>query len=431
MLRFLIIVILCLTLCACGTGGTSSNPAASPSPALKKISGDSRGVLSPVTAANSAGVIYAAWPEEDGSKQRIMANRYDGQSWGTPTPLSSAAYADSPAVVVSQTGEAVVLWRETPDYSTPILHARRYTTAYGWEGDTIVSSQVPGLSVSEPRLVIGAAGVVTAMWTQASLTQPKTIFASRLVSGRWSTPVAVSDGATPANAPSLAANAAGNLMAAWVQNGQVYSTLFNGTWFGPTKLTVTPASGSPARPEIALAPDGRAVAVWEADVSGERSVWACRYDSDTGWGYPVKLENFTGSAIRPKVGIAANGNALVVFSHQTGVSNDLYSVTLDAATGVWSAPYPLESSDMPAWSPAFSVSPGGKAAVVWSQGTTVRKRLFSPEKGWGAESVVAQWAATTEMIGLSSVGEAFYSVLGKLDYDTSSLGTGSVWGVPF
>src|SRR6266403_4064188 len=82
-------------------------------------------------------------------------------------------------------------------------------------------------------------------------------------------------------------------------------------------LTFTPKG---QLPKIAADPQGDAIAVWaQGDSAGVLSIWANRYDVGSGsWGTATLIENNSGLAFLPQVGMDNNGNAIAVWVQNDG-----------------------------------------------------------------------------------------------------------------
>jgi hypothetical protein len=146
----------------------------------------------------------------------------------------------------------------------------------------------------------------------------------------WSAPAALSPGGTSEAA--VAAGAAGRLAVAWIQDGIVYGALVGGAPAVPLS-----AGGGAESLALEMGVNGVAYAVWAqaGDVRAARL-------SDTAWqAVPVPVDvdpaRAAGAgALRPKVAVAADGSALVVWGEvfADGVSHVLarriYGTSLSA-----------------------------------------------------------------------------------------------------
>jgi hypothetical protein len=123
---------------------------------------------------------------------------------------------------------------------------------------------------------------------------------------------------------------------------------------GPAKAWSTPVRisdelGQAATPQIAASRDGSVVAVWQQfDPNNFRyDIWAARYGvaTATGWTAPMILDTETGNAQSPRVVIDTQGNALVVWTQNDGVRNNVWSRRYASGSG-WGTAALIESDDV-------------------------------------------------------------------------------------
>ena len=120
-----------------------------------------------------------------------------------------------------------------------------------------------------PQIAIDSTGNAIAVWQQFEGSRYK-IQANRYVLNvGWGTPVTIDTGGTgSAGTPQIAMDPAGNAIAVWLQwNGNRFGIFANrytagGSW-GTAVAIDTGSSGASANPDIAMDPNGNAIAVWE------------------------------------------------------------------------------------------------------------------------------------------------------------------------
>ena len=155
---------------------------------------------------------------------------------------------------------------------------------------------------------------------------------------QWSTPVQPPVGcrATPSGAPSLALNSAGTwVIAAYAQTGSGLEaftvsacTSNDGIhWAGP--VTIGPGTS----PAVAIAPDGRAVVVWQGGPATAPNIQASILSASGGsWSVPVLVSTVAG---HPLIGMDGGGNAIAVWAGTT-LATPVATATL-LAGGSWTA----------------------------------------------------------------------------------------------
>lgn len=190
-----------------------------------------------------------------------------GGTWGTwaRVDTSAALAANHAGVALSANGSAMAIWRErNPGDSNYSLRAVRYTPATGWQAPQSIETGFDNVIDSPPRVAIDASG---------------------------------------------------NAIAAWHQGNSVYTNVFSaatGTWGTATEVDAGQVSSTfSARINLAMTPDGRAVAAWN---SGLFAMKAMRYTPGAGFSAPLTVAPYS---IERTLGIDDSGNATVVYSSPT------------------------------------------------------------------------------------------------------------------
>lgn len=146
-------------------------------------------------------------------------------------------------------------------------------------------------------------------------------------------------------------------------------------------------------PQIGVDTSGRAVAVWQALNGARYDIWANHYAPGVGWGTPELLEtDNAGSAAAAQVALAPNGNAIAVWSQSDGLRSNIWANYYLAGMG-WDGPKLIESDNAgDATYPQAAIDGSGAAIAVWSQSDGVRTNIwtnhFSPDAGWGAPALL-------------------------------------------
>ncbi|HET8813772.1 MAG TPA: glycosyl hydrolase [Solirubrobacterales bacterium] len=150
-----------------------------------------------------------------------------------------------------------------------------------------------------------------------------------------------------------------------------------------TKVQPPSASpGDPARPEdlsaaaemasgpdVSVAPDGTATVVWSAraKAAGEFVVFARQIAAD---GTPRPTQQLSASgedALAPRVAVAPDGTAVVVWMRSDGANFRVQERRIDPAGEPEEATRTLSGSGQDAASPRVDVAPDGEATVVWKR----------------------------------------------------------------
>ncbi|MFN8110049.1 MAG: PKD domain-containing protein [Thermoleophilia bacterium] len=327
-----------------------------------------------------------------------------GGAWGAPVQLSAPGVAQGFAVrvAVNTRGDAVATWTQSDGANDTVWVATR-PTGGAWSAPVKLSSDdtLSGYSVAG----IDAAGDSVVAWiaTQGGLGVQKA--AIRPAGGAWGAAKAISASTPSTTFPVLAANAAGDVVVAWVRatgSAQVAEAvrgdLRTGVWGTPAMLSSTTAKQEANVPRVAIAADGRAAVAWQQGTNGQQNsgVEVSRYSPGLGAWDPtptdLALPTAVSSSTQPDVAVGPGGRTLVVW-HQTGLgSSAIRSSTNTDGTTLWTDPGALTSVGVTGSDPAVAIGADGAAVAMWVQtpatGVTVlhAARLPADAGGWTALS---------------------------------------------
>lgn len=185
-----------------------------------------------------------------------------------------------------------------------------------------------------------------------------------------------------------------------VSNGPTVSfTTRDGAW-AAAATRISSGVVDVGAPDIAVDPDGNAIAVWAQYEGTQRNIWASRYERGTGWSAPFLIEHNAALADSPRVAMDAQGNAIAVWIQVHVGAPSVWASRFTPAGG-WEAPEPLEDMDgTAAVSPRIGMNAAGEAVVAWYQVEAVANiyvNRYVPGSGWqGPESVEANTLAAFE-----------------------------------
>jgi hypothetical protein len=201
-----------------------------------------------------------------------------------------------------------------------------------------------GAEAVDQQIVVDPEGVVTAIWRLAQ-GDLNVIQASRLVKGRWTTPVDLSDRTEQGFQIESVADQSGTVTAVWRSHpaefgassaGYKASRFEDGAWSSP-QLISTPGLDA-AGADITVDASGIVTVVWARSPSG--GIQAVRHQNGS-WGTPVDISG-PGSMGEPEVAIDPNGLVTAVWeagSYQRGSTSFIQSARLEA--GTWTKPVEL------------------------------------------------------------------------------------------
>ena len=173
----------------------------------------------PQVAFDSNGNAVAVWQRHNGTRNNISANHYTaGTGWGTAVLIESddAGNAEWPQVAFDSNGNAVSVW-EQHDGTRQNIWANHYTTGIGWGTAVLIETDNVG-NAFQPDVAVDASGNAVAVWNQLDDTSASAM-ANRYVAGSgWGTAAAIENDSGHADAPRVAVDANGNVVAVWAQS---------------------------------------------------------------------------------------------------------------------------------------------------------------------------------------------------------------------
>ena len=341
-------------------------------------------------AIDDAGNGVAAWDEGSISVTRLVQTaRFDASTgaWGPPQVRSASLTPGPPAVAITPSGDAFVVWAERT--GPPGVFASRFTAVSGtWSA----TEQVTADWSNTPSVAADTAGNAVVVW-QGAVGQP--VRAARFVAATasWSAPADLSaallDGLA---APSVAMNAAGDAVAVWNRAGLVEAARAPaGLAFGAAS-TVSPVDGVNETPRVALDPAGNAIVAWTRTVGLDRLTQVSRYDVGGNiWSAPTDVGE-PGFAYPPAaIAIDSSGNALVLWSRSVASPGiRVLAARYTAATDTWTTTTNLSAIQRSAYNVDVGFDAAGSAVAVW----------FETEQGFGVIQS-RSWRATLAAPGVT------------------------------
>jgi hypothetical protein len=130
----------------------------------------------------------------------------------------------------------------------------------------------------------------------------------------------------------------------------------------PSEIAETDENASnQLEPQVAVDPQGNALAVWEGLVDGNQVIQAAvRSDESGSWQAPVELSGSGAKASYPKVAVDSQGNAIAVWEQDEGGAAIVQAAGYDAGPLLYGPSIP--SAGTVGQSLSFSADPPG----VWS-----------------------------------------------------------------
>lgn len=207
----------------------------------------------------------------------------------------------------------------------------------------------------------------------------------------WSQPTKLSQPAPNAEAPSVAINDSGAMVAVWAQEqGVSYNVQaavnLTGTW--TRGVNISPAGPSGMRPDVAIDDTGVAMAVW----TDGATIQAARLLSNGNWSAPTALSAVGSSATAPQIVVDGSGNMTAMWV-RTDVSGTTFLESANRlAGGSWSSVTALATGTFSGFD--LVVDGAGDTAAIWNLGlftasTVIYSSDRSADGAWSAPAVVA------------------------------------------
>jgi hypothetical protein len=239
---------------------------------------------------SASGHSMAVWRESDGMCYHIWANRYvPGTGWGTALQIdgNTAEEVFAPRIAMNNRGEAVVVWQQSGSTGNKVW-ANRYESSSGWSAASLVTMH----NVSDAcavQIAIDDTGNAMALWRQFN-GDTTSIWSGRYeLYGGWGV-------AAPLNAsnrenafdPQINMAANGHAMAVWTQSDGRFSHIWAKRYiayegWGRAMQIDTASIGKAFFPQVAMNHNGDTIAAWHVFDGIQKSIWANDYSLDLGW----------------------------------------------------------------------------------------------------------------------------------------------------
>ena len=277
-------------------------------------------------AMDPAGDAIAVWQRQPvGGAERIeVAARPPGGAWSSPTAISAqGTRARQPVVDMDGRGGAVVAWRRDSGGVNAVIEVAERGVDGRWSRPRALSD--PDRRARRPRLAVAPDGAAVVVWEERVDGVAAVGAATRTPGGRWSPAAVISGAVVKSHEPDVAIGASGNATAIWIAGDDDGAGAFaaasrsDGSWEAPRRLA--PGDAPPRevpRPgragtgaDVAVLPDGRAVAAWTLHAGGADVVATATRTGGT-WGSPRRVSR-GGIGGGVQVAALAGGGALLAW----------------------------------------------------------------------------------------------------------------------
>jgi hypothetical protein len=226
----------------------------------------------------------------------------------------------------------------------------------------------------------------------------------------------VDDASLAASSPAVAADAAGNVYALWLDNRRGDADVYfakrssaTGTWSASVRVNDDAAGSTQASPVIAVAPSGEAIAIWVDGRSKKKHIYSAWLPAGGSiWSANIRVtsdQNNTKAA--PDIAIDGNGVAYAVWGQQGQVWG-LWFSSLPIGAGAWASPTQLGSTSQALTLPQITADSTGRLIAVYLQAPTI----WVQDRPVGSTWSTAVVAGTSGTVGTLDVayqpgGKAF------------------------
>ncbi|HWO83999.1 MAG TPA: glycosyl hydrolase [Solirubrobacterales bacterium] len=352
-------------------------PAAGPGEAARgeDLSAAAEMTAGPDAAVADDGTTTVVWSARSGPELKVFARRIAANgSRGDAVQLSSSGGdALEPQVALAPDGTATVAWAGWDGANFRIRERRIGADGVPEEATRTLSGS--GRNAFDPQLDVSPEGEATVVWKRYDgsnyLVQAKRIAPD----GTSESPAErLSEAGLAAVEPEVAVAEDGSATAVWsrfvagaesvVQTRRIKP---DGS-LAPAPVNLSAAGGGAIQPQVALDPDGEATVVWNRFdganwvVQGQRLSPAGAAD-----GAAFNLSASGRSAAQPQVAIDAAGVATAVWERYDGSNFVIQARRVSAAGAPAASTVQLSSGGRDAADPQLALSPDGDATVLWSR----------------------------------------------------------------
>ena len=260
------------------------------------------------------------------------------------------------------------------------------------------------------RIALGRDGRLHAVWVDprnsASLTD--IYYARREGSGTtWSANERVDDAAVAATSPSVAADAAGNVYALWVDGRRGDPDIWfskrsasTGAWSASVRVNDDAAGSTQGSPVIAVAPSGVATAVWFDGRSRKVALYSARLPANgVTWDANVRVtSDTTNDKSEPDLVVDGSGNADAVWRQAKNGVWGVWFSSLASGGSAWSGQAKLNTLDVTMTMARIAADASGRLMVAYVQSpTSVWVQHRAPGGTWTAPATVSLGGQVTSL----------------------------------
>jgi hypothetical protein len=348
--------------------------------------GSAMNANSPVVAIDATGVAVAAWQQSSGTRNAVWGNSADASGkWAIAATidLPTGGNALTPRIAMTPGGNALAIFGQPTTGTLSVgqsIAGARFAAGAWAAAQTLVNGDVD--TISDWEVALAGDGSAAATFIQPDATARRVRAARSSSANVWGAPVIID--VAGGDVPKIAVAANGHATAAWIRNvspavTEIWSTRDVGAgWTAPAMVTTdtSPAPGI----EVTADAAGNVIAFWSQNgPSGYKVVRAARLDDVTSvWSMPTTLSDGTRNASYAKPSVNTKGDAVIVWYED---NSGLYASNYTVATATWSPRVFLPGTLAPTFPTRQSttIDDGGNAMAIWLQfvGSTLQRVFYS------------------------------------------------------
>lgn len=303
----------------------------------EKIESDAGFVITPQIIVDGAGNVTAVWRQDNLPFDNLWANRYDvvANAWGTAEKIETEnlGTAFSAVLNIDTGGNVTAIWPQN-DGTRDNLWANRYTVGSGWGVAEKIEVEDLGNISFQKRLVVDNNNNVTAVWSQNNGARDN-LWANRYTAGvGWGVAGKIeTEDLGNTTLVNVLIDNSGNITPIWLQNDGLYNNLWanrysTGSGWGAAEKIDTEDLGSMFFSNQVLDSAGNITTVWSQSDGVINNFWTNRYTVGSGWGVAGKIETEDlGDVKSGRLVIDSSDNITAVWSQNDGVFDNLWSNT--------------------------------------------------------------------------------------------------------
>lgn len=328
-------------------------------------------------------------------------------TWNNPFNLTDNISPDGqnalyPDIALGGNGQSIVAWQQFDNLNLQIYKSERDGVTGAWTHPTNLNVNISpnGTNATEPQVAVDDNGYAIIIWTQWDGTNTRLYLSERdAMTGIWTHPANLTDSIDPLGGfvfvqPQIAMSSNGHAIIAWSQFNAGETKIYlserdnvTKVWTHPADINdyISPDGQDAEYPKVAVAENGDAVLVWEQSDGSNTQIFMSQRDGTSGvWNHPADLtDNISPAgqdAVRPEVAMDDTGNATVAWSQDNGIAVQIFISDYHKTNDTWSHPTNISDSLTPGIDPRLVMGTDGSAALAWTMSNGSNSQVFFSER---------------------------------------------------